>query len=84
MGGQQALEVQIIGVVADARFRSLIVDLSAAGAEPDIFFPFSQRTDADLGIAVRSADGAPVPLAIAPVGGFARSIRRSRCIAYSR
>ena len=64
MGGQQALEVQIIGVVADARFRSLTVDLSAAGAEPDIFFPFSQRTDADLGIAARSADGAPVPLAV--------------------
>jgi predicted permease len=62
MGGPQAPMVEIVGVVADARFRSLTVDLSAAGAEPDIFFPFGQRTDTDLGIAVRSADGTPVPL----------------------
>jgi putative ABC transport system permease protein len=62
MGGPQAPLVEIVGVAADARFRSLTVDLSAAGAEPDIFFPFGQRTDTDLGIAVRSTDGTPVPL----------------------
>ena len=51
MGGAQAPEVQIVGVIADARFRSLIVDVAGPGAEPDIFFPFGQRTDADLEIA---------------------------------
>jgi putative ABC transport system permease protein len=63
MGGPQAPEVHVVGVVADARFRSLVSDLSAAGAEPDIFFPFGQRTSADLEIAVRSTDGAAVSLA---------------------
>jgi predicted permease len=63
LGGSPAPEVQVVGVVADARFRSLIADLAAAGAEPDIFFPFGQRTDADLEIAVRSTDGAAVSIA---------------------
>ena len=63
MGGPQAPEVQIVGVIADARFRSLIVDVAGPGAEPDIFFPFGQRTDADLEIAVRSTDGSPVSIA---------------------
>jgi predicted permease len=62
MGGPQAPEVQIVGTVADVRFRNLVGDLSAAGAEPDVFFPFAQRTDTDLAVAVRSADGAPVPV----------------------
>ena len=61
-GGGKAPEVQVVGVVADARFRSLTVDLSAAGAEPDIFFPYGQRTERDLEIAVRSADGSAIPL----------------------
>jgi putative ABC transport system permease protein len=63
MGGPNAPEVQIVGVIADMRFRSLIVDVAGPGAEPDIFFPFGQRTDADLEIAVRSTDGSPVPIA---------------------
>jgi putative ABC transport system permease protein len=62
-GGAQGPEVEVVGMVADARFRSLVVDLSAAGAEPDLFFPYGQRTEGDLEIAVRSADGAPIPLA---------------------
>ena len=54
---------EIIGVVADARFRSLVRDIAAPGAEPDVFFPFAQRTDADLEIAVRSSDGSPISIA---------------------
>ena len=53
---------EIVGVVADARFRSLTRDISAPGAEPDVFFPFAQRTDSDLEIAVRSSDGSPISI----------------------
>jgi hypothetical protein len=62
-GRGTAPEAEVVGVVADARFRSLVVDLSAAGAEPDVFFPYGQRPDTDLQIAARSADGAAIPLA---------------------
>jgi hypothetical protein len=54
---------EIVGVVADARFRSLVRDVGAPGAEPDVFFPYAQRTDSDLEIAVRSTDGSPIPIA---------------------
>ena len=60
---QNPPEAQIIGVVADARFRSLVRDIAAPGAEPDVFFPFAQRTDSDLEIAVRSTDGSPISIA---------------------
>jgi putative ABC transport system permease protein len=53
---------EIVGVVADARFRSLTRDISAPGAEPDVFFPFAQRTDSDLEIAVRSSDGSAISI----------------------
>ena len=61
-GGGKAPEVQVVGVVADARFRNLVTDLSAPGAEPDVYFPYAQRPDPDLEIAVRSIDGATIPL----------------------
>jgi len=48
------LEATVVGVARDARFRNLTSNLGAAGAEPDMFFPFVQRTDANLEIAVRS------------------------------
>jgi len=48
--------------VATARFRSLTADLTAAKAEPDVYFPFAQRTDRDLEIAVRSTDGGTIPM----------------------
>jgi predicted permease len=60
--GPNAPEIEVVGIAADARFRNLNVDLSAASAEPDLFFPFAQRTDRDLGLAVRSADGSTVSL----------------------
>jgi putative ABC transport system permease protein len=62
-GGAQGPMVEIVGIVSDACFRSLVGDLAAAAADPDIFFPFAQRTNTDLQIAVRSTDGEPVPLA---------------------
>ena len=44
----------VVGVAASARFRSLATNLSAPGSEPDVYFPFGQRTDRDLEIALRS------------------------------
>jgi predicted permease len=54
---------QIVGVVPDIRFRDLTSDLTASGAEPDVYFPYAQRLDPDIEITVRSDDGSPVPLA---------------------
>lgn len=60
--GADGPEVEVVGVSADARFRDLTVDLSAASAEPDVFFPYAQRTDRDIELAVRSSGGAAVSL----------------------
>jgi predicted permease len=62
-GGPAGPPIEIVGVVPDVRFRDLTSDLAAGRAEPDVYFPYAQRPDSDLVIAVRSADGAPVPLA---------------------
>jgi hypothetical protein len=55
--------VEIVGIVRDARFRDLTTDLRGARTEPDVFFPFAQRTDRDIEIAVRTADGSVAPMA---------------------
>lgn len=60
--GANGPSVEVVGVAATARFRDLSTDLSAAGAEPDVYFPYGQRTDADLQMVVRSTAGTPVPL----------------------
>jgi putative ABC transport system permease protein len=60
MGSQSGQPVQIVGVVRDARFRDLTTDLSGARVEPDVYFPFGQRTDSEIEIAVRTVDGAAV------------------------
>lgn len=62
LGAPNSPSVEIVGVVATARFRSLTADLTAAKAEPDVYFPFAQRTDRDLEIAVRSTDGGTIPM----------------------
>lgn len=59
--GPDAPSVEIVGVAADARFRDLTSDVSRPNAEPNLYFPFSQRTDRDIAIAVRTADGSTVP-----------------------
>ena len=53
-------DVTIVGVARDVRFRDLTTDIAAARAEPDIYFPYGQRTDADIQIAVRSTTEALV------------------------
>lgn len=52
-------EAEIVGVVADARFRDLTADLRAPRAEPDVFFPIAQRPDSSVQMAVRTAGAAP-------------------------
>ena len=47
-------EATVVGVARDVRFRDLTTDITAPASEPDIFFPYVQRTDADIMIAVRS------------------------------
>ena len=58
------LQVEIVGVVPNARFRDLTTDVTAGSAEPDVFFPWSQRTDRDLAIAVRGAGDAPMTIGL--------------------
>jgi putative ABC transport system permease protein len=52
---------EVVGVAADARFRSLITEVSPQ-TEPEIYFPFAQWSDRDIEFAVRTGDGATVPL----------------------
>ena len=49
--------VEIVGVVASARYRDLTTDIAAGTSEPDVFFPYAERTDRDLEIAVRTSPG---------------------------
>ena len=58
LGGGDGPVATVVGVVADVRFRNLTTDLSAPGTEPDVYFPFAQRTDRDLEVAVRARSGA--------------------------
>ena len=60
LGNMSGSAVQIVGVARDARFRDLTTDLSGARVEPDVYFPFAQRTDSEIEIAVRTADGSHV------------------------
>ena len=54
--------VEIVGVADDARFRDLTTDLSAARVEPDVYFPFAQRPDRNIEIAVQSKGTAALSL----------------------
>jgi putative ABC transport system permease protein len=56
--------VEIIGVAADVRHRDLTTDITTSTAEPDIYFPFAQRTDRDIEIAVRSSGSAPITIGL--------------------
>ncbi|HEV3485501.1 MAG TPA: ABC transporter permease, partial [Vicinamibacterales bacterium] len=64
LGSPNGVVVEVVGVAADARFRDLTTDLTAPRLEPDIYFPFTQRPEPDLEIAVRTRDGAPVSPAV--------------------
>ena len=56
--------VELVGIAGDTRFRDLTTNLMAARVEPDVYFPFTQRTDADIEIAVRTRDASAVSLAV--------------------
>ena len=55
-------EATVIGVARDVRFRDLTTDIGSSRAEPDLYFPYVQRTDADIHLAVRSSTDALVSL----------------------
>jgi len=57
LGDETGPEVTIVGVAGLARFRDLTTDLTTATSEPDVYFPFAQRTGTDLEIAVRMRNG---------------------------
>lgn len=63
-GSQTGPEVTVIGVAGPARHRDLTTDLFAAGSEPDVYYPFAQRTATDLEIAVRMRDGSLLATAL--------------------
>jgi predicted permease len=63
LGGDKGPSVEVVGIAGTARIRDLTSDLSRAGVEPDVYFPYAQFTDRDIEIAVRRADGSPTPLA---------------------
>ena len=50
-----SLEATVVGVARDVRFRDLTTNIAAPRAEPDLYFPYAQRTDAEIQLAVRSA-----------------------------
>ena len=53
--------ITVIGLVADVRYRSLIVDVARNPEDPDIYFPFAQRPDRGLSV-VASTNGNPALL----------------------
>ena len=61
--GETGPEATVIGVAGPARHRDLTTDLFARGSEPDVYYPFAQRTATDLEIAVRMRDGSLLPTA---------------------
>jgi predicted permease len=61
MGTPQGPAVAIVGVAADARFRDITTDLTASRVEPDVYFPFAQRSDRDIEVAVQTRDGSAFP-----------------------
>ena len=61
LGGIDGRAVTIVGVVGNARFRDLTGNLTAASAEPDVYFPLTQLTGSSFDIAIRTA-GDPASL----------------------
>jgi hypothetical protein len=64
LGNAEGPEATVVGVAGDVRFRDLTTNLRAPGSEPDVYFPFGQRTDRDVEIAVRSRNGEPPPVSV--------------------
>jgi putative ABC transport system permease protein len=64
LGHQTGPEVTVVGVAASARFRSLTDDLASPAGGLDVYYPFTQRTDVDLEIAVRTRTGSGLSAAV--------------------
>ena len=62
LGNVNGPTVQIVGVVGNARFRSLRENLGTPRLEPDLYFPYAQRPATDIQVAVRTADASPLAL----------------------
>lgn len=60
LGDATGPEFLIVGIAGPARFRDLTSDLDAPASDPDVYFPISQRPDADLEIAVRARSETPL------------------------
>jgi predicted permease len=56
--------LEIVGITATVRYRNLTTDLSQAGVEPDVYFPFGQGTSSDLELAVKTSDGLPLGISM--------------------
>ena len=54
-GDASGPQVVIVGVAGPVHYRDLTTDLAVA--DPDVYYPFTQRTDADIEIAVRGEGG---------------------------
>ncbi|HEX2452586.1 MAG TPA: ABC transporter permease [Vicinamibacterales bacterium] len=61
--GDDVPAVEVVGVVATARYRDLTTDIAGHTSEPDVFFPYAQRTDRDLEIAIRTTPGPSLTIA---------------------
>ncbi|MBA2302231.1 MAG: ABC transporter permease, partial [Acidobacteria bacterium] len=59
LGAPTRPEAEVVGVVADARFRNLTADLGGPRAEPDVFYPYAQIPDRAIQFAVRTSGPAP-------------------------
>ncbi len=57
LGDATGPEVTVVGVAGSVRYHDLTTDLFSASTSPDVYFPFRQRTDTDLEIAVRTRSG---------------------------
>lgn len=63
LGEASGPEAEIVGVVGSAHYRDLTTNLDASTSEPDVYYPMTQRSDADLELVVRSRNGATISAA---------------------
>ncbi|HEX6053373.1 MAG TPA: ABC transporter permease [Gemmatimonadaceae bacterium] len=59
------LDIEVVGVVGNARFRDLTSDLLGLSDPVDVYFPFAQQTDETINLAVRTeSDPASIATAL--------------------
>ena len=77
LGSETGPEVTIVGVAENARFRNLTTDLSAPSSEPDIYFPYAQRPDANIVLATRASSRAAISLELLQAGRYGWALAHS-------